>query len=487
MVELVMLAYVAIGVALLGAVVLPRVLSYQPVSMPMVYVGAGLLLFSLPVEGVVPDPNRQSVLVERMTELVVIIALMGAGLKLDRPFGLRAWSSTWRLLGITMPLTIGLAVLLGHYVLGLRPATAVLLGAVVAPTDPVLASDVEAGPPLSSIEEDTEPERQVGVVRFSLTSEAGLNDGLAFPFTNLAIVLAGAETLSATAWAVDWVLYHVLYKIVVGVIAGYIAGRILARIIFRSVSGTKISKAIAGAEALAATLVTYGLTELVNGYGFIAVFVAALVLRTFEWEHEYYRTLHDFAVLIEHLLMGAVLLLFGGMIANGLLAPLSPTGAVLGLLLILFVRPVSGMIGLIGFDTTWIERVIIAGFGVRGIGSFYYLSHALNEASFEEFELIVARDELWALVGFVVVVSIVLHGLLASPVMQKLEAMRRDEDAKPEGPTTSTQPRHHPAGDPAETGAESDAEDEEEETNDEEDGEEDRSNRQPGANEDDHT
>src|SRR6056297_188561 len=174
-------ALLVAGIAIFGAVVLPRVLSDKPMSFPLIYVVAGIALFSLPLGVEIPDPVEHGDLAERLTEFVVIIALTGAGLKLDRPFEWRAWSSTWRLLAITMPLTILATALLGWGVLGTLVPTAVLLGAVVAPTDPVLASDVQATPPTEGMDEEIDPEEQEGEVRFALTSEAGLNDGLAFP------------------------------------------------------------------------------------------------------------------------------------------------------------------------------------------------------------------------------------------------------------------------------------------------------------------
>ncbi|WP_459190739.1 cation:proton antiporter [Halosimplex sp. J119] len=424
-------ALVVVSLAILGAVVLPRFFADKPMSFPLIYVIAGFAIFSAPVGVPAPDPVQYPDATERLTELVVIIALMGAGLKLDRPFDWRAWSSTWRLLGITMPLTIAAATFLGWWVLDLNLATAVLLGAVVAPTDPVLASTVEATPPTAETNEEVDPTEQEGAIRFALTSEAGLNDGLAFPFTNLAIVIAGVNlatvdptSLSSMAWLGDWFLYHVLYKIVVGVIGGVVVGYLIARFIFGRPSSTDLARVMEGAEALAATLLAYAATELVHGYGFIAVFVAALVLRHYEWEHAYYQKLHDFAVLVERLLMAAVLVLFGGTLAGGLLDSLTILDAAVGLAFILLVRPVAGLIGMAGAPDLWQERAIIASYGVRGIGSFYYLAHALNAASFQEFELVVATDQLWALLGFVVVASLAIHGITAAPVMNTVDEWR---------------------------------------------------------------
>ena len=173
-----------------GAVVLltawlPMVLKELPLSLPIVCVGLGVVIFSVPaVPGVAPHPQEHLAITQRLTEFVVLIALMGAGLKLDRALAWVTCALTWRLLGIAMPLTIALLAVLGHALLGLGAAAAILLGASLAPTDPVLASDVQVGPPGEGLEDE---------VRFTLTSEAGLNDGLAFPFVNLAIALALAE------------------------------------------------------------------------------------------------------------------------------------------------------------------------------------------------------------------------------------------------------------------------------------------------------
>lgn len=152
--EAYVIGLVIIALALLGTAVLPRVLEHRPLSFPIVYVTLGFLLFASVPGAPALDPIRNSSLTERITELVVIVSLMGAGLKLDRRFTLQNWSATWRLLSITLPLTAGLMAILAWRILGLLPATAILLGAVIAPTDPVLASEVDAGAPLTALEEE---------------------------------------------------------------------------------------------------------------------------------------------------------------------------------------------------------------------------------------------------------------------------------------------------------------------------------------------
>jgi len=433
------IALLVVSIAILGAVVLPRILADKPMSFPLIYVLAGAAIFSLPLGVPTPDPVESPALAEHLTELVVIIALMGAGLKLDRPFDWRAWGPAWRLLGITMPLTILAVAGLGWAVLDLHPATALLMGAVVAPTDPVLASTVEATPPTAETDAEIDPDDQEGEIRFALTSEAGLNDGLAFPFTYLAIVMAGAS-LEATGaagsagaalgsvwpWLSEWFGFYVVYKIAVGIVGGVAVGYVIAEFIFGKPSSTDLARVMEGAEALAATLLAYAATELVSGYGFIAVFVAALVLRHYEWEHEYYEKLHDFAVLVERLLMAAVLVLFGGTLVGGLLQPLTVEHVLIGLALLLVIRPLAGLVGMLGADSLWQEQLVISAYGVRGIGSFFYLAYALNSASFAETEILVAAEELWAFLGFVVVASLTLHGVSAAPVMNSIDEWRTE-------------------------------------------------------------
>ena len=274
--------FALLGVAFIGAAWLPRVLQGRPLSVPILYVLLGFVLFSLPLG--LPDPlplnNRE--LTEHFTELLVIVTLMGAGLKLDRPLDLRKWGVTWRLLAITMPLTVFVTALLGWWVIGLAPASALLLGAVLAPTDPVLASDVQVGGPGAGEEDE---------VRFGLTSEAGLNDGLAFPFTYLAI-LAATYRLAPQGWLGEWAVYYIVYKIGVGIVVGWLLGSALMQLIFRAKVKTKLAETGEGFVALAIVLLVYGATELLQGYGFLAVFVAALALRHFEREHSYHEHLH---------------------------------------------------------------------------------------------------------------------------------------------------------------------------------------------------
>lgn len=406
------IAITVLGIAALSMAWVPKIMDKTYFSYPVVYLLLGMLLYLVKVDLPSPDPLWRESYVVRLTEMSVIVSLMGTGLKIRRKFSLKNWRIPLRLVSLTMLLSIGALAFLGWSVLGFSLAAAVLLGAVLAPTDPVLAEEVQVGPP-DDIEED--------VVRFSLTAEAGLNDGSAFPFTWLAIALAVAAGSSSMGWFQDWVLYDLFYRIIAGIVIGYLIGRILAYLIFRLPKKSKFPEATDAFLALSATLVTYGITELAHGYGFIAVFVAALTMSSQEEEHEYHTRMHDFINQVERILMVILLVLFGGSIVTGILEHLTWQGALVGLAFLFIIRPVTTFPSLLGTYSTVKERLAISFFGIRGIGSFFYLSFALDEAEFAE------AGQLWSIVGFVVMVSIILHGVTASWAIRGLDKERKKE------------------------------------------------------------
>lgn len=393
---------------------LPLAIKGLPLSLPIVCIALGAALFSIPQVTDEPLPMAYPEITERFTEFVVIIALMGAGLKLDRVFSYRGWSVTWRLLSITMPLGIAVITLIGAWWLGLPWIVALLLGASLAPTDPVLAADVQVGPPGSGEEDE---------VRFGLTSEAGLNDGLAFPFVNLAIALGLAAT-TGEPWLLGWIGHSVLWKIGAGVAAGWLVGRAFGWLTFHVPAETRFARTGDGLIAIAATLISYGLSEMIQCYGFLGVFVTALTLRHSHRNHEFQRDMHDITEQIERLAMMVLLLLFGGALVSGLLAPLSWTDIFAAFVILLVVRPLTGLAALVGLKASWTEKLTLAFFGIRGVGSFYYLAYGLNNMEVD------GGERLWAIVGLVVLLSILLHGLTVTPIMRMLDRTHgRDPDA----------------------------------------------------------
>lgn len=417
-------ALTILGIGVLAVAALPRLLRDRPVSFAIPLVLLGMAAFALPFGLPDPDPLRHPVLTEHLTEFIVIVALTNAGLKIDRRFSWSTWSTTWRLLAVTMPLTILGAALLGWWIIGLAPAAAALLGAVISPTDPVLASEVQVGGPGQGAEdaETTEIDEPVeeDEVRFGLTSEAGLNDGLAFPYTNLAIAMAIAGT-DPGGWFGSWLVVDVAYKVALGVLVGIVVGRLLARAILSLPAPTETGKALTGVSAMAVTLTAYGATEWLGGYGFLATFVAAYVLRHRDRDHDYHERLVVFVEQLERLLIAGVLLLLGGAVVRGVLAELTVEMVLVAVLIVLVVRPVTGAIALLRSRCSAPDALAIGFFGIRGVGSFYYLAHATNEATFAEIE------ELWAVVVLVALLSIFLHGITASVVLRWVDEARTDD------------------------------------------------------------
>jgi NhaP-type Na+/H+ or K+/H+ antiporter len=398
---------VLLGVAILGVAWLPSLLEKYPLSYPILYILLGMGVFVLPINLVDADPLEHKKLVMHLSELCVIVALTGTGLKIDRPFSLRAWRSPLLLVLVLMVFTIAGLALAGWWAVGLAPASALLLAASLAPTDPVLAGDVQVGDPGEGREDN---------VRFALTGEAGLNDGLAFPFVYLALALLPAAAAPLSDRVVHWLWFDVGYRIGAGVLLGWLSGKFLAYLIFNLPKRVSIKTEGYGFVALAVTLTSYGVTELVHGYGFLAVFIAAITLRGRERKHEYHKLMHAFTDQMERLFIVAILILLGGAIANGLFNALTWPGAALGILLVLVLRPIGGMLTLArSTRITMAERLVISFFGIRGIGSVFYIAFALEHADFPQ-----AR-ELWAILGFTMLLSITLHGIMATPVMNWLD------------------------------------------------------------------
>ncbi|MES2194585.1 MAG: sodium:proton antiporter [Pseudomonadota bacterium] len=421
---------IGFGALVLLTAWLPMVLREAPLSLPIFCVAIGAAIFALPLGVYVPHPNGNLPVVERLTELVVIISLMGAALKIDRKIGWRSWMVTWRLLAIAMPVTILALAWLGHAMLGLGAATALLLAAALAPTDPVLASDVQVGPPKSGQEDDT---------RFALTSEAGLNDGLAFPFVMCAIALAEAGR-TGEPWVLDWLSVEVVWRLGAGVGVGALVGFALGWLVFRMPNRAKLSRTGDGFVALGITLAIYGIAESVHGYGFLAVFVGGLALRAAERNHKYHQTLHDFAEQLERLLMMILLVLFGGAISSGgLLDALTWSSLGYAVLAIFVVRPLAGWLCLAGSTCPPTERAVISFFGIRGLGSIYYLAYALQKEAFDKVDVV------WSTIALVILISIVLHGVTVTPVMQLIDRRQRRGTAARETKTIIRQRRKRSA------------------------------------------
>ena len=400
------LALIFLGIAVFAAI---GALSHQherAFSASLIYLGLGLV--AAVIIGVLDvgwvHPVGDAVLFEHVAELAVIMALFAAGLKVERTLRWREWGTVVRLLAVAMPLTIALVALFGTTVMGLSLGAAVVLGAALAPTDPVLAGDVGIGPP--GEEEEHEP-------HFAITAEAGLNDGLAFPFVLLGLVIAD-ETLGG----LKWLAADVIWPLAGGVVIGAVLGFAIAWSIVRLRDRELLMAAFDGWVAVAGVLSIYGVAEVASSYGFIAVFVGGLAFRRYERDHELNRGVHGGAETVEKFGELAAILLVGSSLTLAGLGTPGLAGWLLVVVLLFAIRPLAAAVALAGSRIERPgERAFVAWFGVRGIGTLFYVATATAAGSplpADERELVV-----WTAIACVLV-SIALHGITAGPFQRWL-------------------------------------------------------------------
>lgn len=405
----------AVGASIILAYWLPRFVSGREPAASALLIGLGLVVFGwMPGMPQMVNPLAAPGTWEVISELCVILGLFGVGLRIDRLRSWRRWMPTVRLLAIGMPLTIAGVAFAGSLA-GMTMAGALLLGAILAPTDPVLAGDVQVGRPSEGGEHP---------VRFTLTTEAGLNDGLAFPFVYLGLAIAAAGTASISDLLVEWFWRDVLYRITVGILGGGAVGWLLGRVLFNIPRKNILADTQAGVFALAGVLVVYGVTELLEGYGFIAAFVAGLTLRRAEPQHGFHIRLHDFSETLEQALTAVLLIGLGASIPV-LIGGLDLAGALIALLLILVIRPLVGWFSLARSTLQGPKRLVVAVYGVRGVGSIYYLSYVSHHVKLTN------EAQLWAITVFAILLSTVLHGFTAAFAVQRATGERQVRDRSP--------------------------------------------------------
>ncbi len=394
----------AVGIITLLAAVVPNVFQKKHLPPPILYLAIGIVIALAGGEFTDFDVMRHSNFIMRLSEFVVIVSLTNAGLKIKMPFSWPTWRYSFRLLVITMPITIIGTAYAGWWVLGMAPASAVLLGAILSPTDPVLASEIQTSRP---------SENDVSKIRLGLTSEAGLNDGLAFPFTYFAIFLA-TKGLDYSEWIGNWFLVEVLYKVAAGAFIGWIVGWLLFKLIFSITSITDHASISRGILSFALILLPYALSELLGGYGFISVFIAACVFGNNKTKVKHMDNLHDFTEEIERIIVAFLFIVIGVYVSVAIDDLLVFSTIATALIVLLVIRPLSGWVALLRTDLSSFQTFALSFYGIRGVGSIYYLMFALQETSFPN------SYELIQVTTVVIVLSVLIHGLSAAAMHKKL-------------------------------------------------------------------
>lgn len=418
-VDIYILDLLVIGLLLLMVTLGSGWISRLPLSFALIYLIVGIILGPYGFNLIQLKPNAN--FLERATELVVIISVFSCGLKMNRPLKLWAWGITARLIGFLMPISIVAIAAVGHWLVGMDWGPAILLGAILAPTDPVLASEVQ----LSDIDDEDE-------LRFGLTSEGGLNDALAFPFVYFG--LYWLKDPNWENWFKKWVGVQLIWEIAAGVIMGIIVAKAIVWFDRQAQKRRPADDLMGDFVAIATILITYSLTEIVNGYGFIAVFVAGIAVARAYHDPEKRLSQLEFLERIEKLMEVGTILLLGSILRFLPMVAFAGDSLIVAGLLLFVIRPLGAWISTIGANSPLDAssnrlhpktRWLIGWFGIRGVGSIYYLCYAFGEG---------LKDQLGEQVAWItyttIVISVFLHGISSTPLMKWYERRVKRSGAK---------------------------------------------------------
>ncbi len=438
------------GVLLLLLALSSAYLRNLPISTSAIYLALGVAIGPLGFGLIRIDLGEEMGWFQRLTEVAVIVALFVGGLKLRLPLRDPAWIAARRLGGPIMLASIAGVAFCARLLLGLDLASALLLGAVLAPTDPVLAGTV-------TVSRAADQDR----VRYGLSGEAGLNDGMAFPFVIFALLWA--EHGGAGGWITGWALHRLLWAVPAGLLLGFALGQGVGRLAIWLRSRHQDTGAPTDFLALALIALSYVGAESIGAWGFLATFAAGIGLRRAEM-HVTRMTPHpnqqrkpdqqesespappvphppaeelvgasveeeelkepavaagvlvaetiSFGATAERLLEILLVVLVGVLLAS----QWDPRAVPLALVLFFVIRPLATRIILVGTPTTNAQRWLMGWFGIRGIGSLYYLGYALTHGLSG-----VAAKELAGLTISVAALSILVHGISARPLLARYE------------------------------------------------------------------
>jgi NhaP-type Na+/H+ or K+/H+ antiporter len=401
-----------IGLLLLTVTVGSSIIARLPLSYALIYLIVGVLLGPYGIHFIQLELSDEWL--ERLFEMVVIVSLFSCGIKMNRRLNVWSWQSTARLIGILMPISIFAIALVGHFLLNWNWGLAILIGAILAPTDPVLASEVQ----ITHLNDRNE-------LRFGLTSEGGLNDALAFPFVYFG--LHWIQNNHWQDWITSWFGIDVIWAIAAGIASGIIVtqGIHWLELKFRQTHG--VEEEMGHLIALAKILLAYSLTEVINGYGFLAVFIAGFTVRTeSNLNSETRMSQLRFAEQLEKLLEVGTILLLGALLRIEPMLKYARVALFIAGLLFFVIRPIGAWISTAGDRLNPVTRLLFGWFGIRGIGSLYYLAYALGEQIPESDKTLISWITL-----ITIVTSIILHGITATPIMKWYEKFINKQSKSP--------------------------------------------------------
>lgn len=414
MIPAIPLPLVAVWSLIIGSVFLLAALgkgpfSRLPISLPAIYLLIGVAISDAGLGLISLDLVEDAKLIETLTEIGVLISLLTVGLRLV-PSWSRFWYSAIPLASVAMVLTIAGVAAVGYLLLGLPFGAAVLLGAVLAPTDPVLASEVQI-----NHEQDTDQ------LRYSLTGEAGLNDGTAFPFVMLGLGLVGLHNLGEFGWR--WVAIDLAWAVVAGLAFGALVGYLISHVTTWLKSHR--TDPIADEELLTLAMIgiAYGGALAIHSYGFLSVFAAGVAMRIFaekdaddqsqEHAESLMKTVASVNQRFGELLEVALVVLIGVLLSRHWTLIQDWWVA---LLLFAVLRPIASYTALWFSNVGKYQKRYIAFFGIRGIGSLYYLSYCIDHGLDEPL-----ADRLGGIVLTTIALSLLIHSNIASPLLSRYQ------------------------------------------------------------------
>lgn len=421
-----------------------------PVTTFAIYLIAGIACGPWMLDLLNIDIAAHAVLTAHLTEIAMAASLFITGLKLRLPLRNQGWRLGLRLAFPGMLLTVAGMALAAHYLVGLSWPFAIAFSAIVAPTDPVLAS-------LISVNDARDDDN----LRVSLSSEAGMNDGTALPLLMLAVTLLTTSQEMTQQLFVQWALVDVLWGIAGGLAIGFLLGRLVGQIVTHL---RYAHKDVAPNDFLALALIalSYAAAQALDASGFLAAFAAGVGLRRAEVSvirrqpadafddsdhrppaevlvnpHVRHESLEpdparsvglvvgdalSFGDTVERLFAAGIIILLGVTLAQHW----DPDGLLMAGLLFVLIRPAAVWLGTTGIKVPWQQKLIIGWLGIRGIGSINYIAWAYTHG--------VAGEEMTRMANIaftLIVASVIVHGISVTPLLNwrqaKLAAARERE------------------------------------------------------------